>query len=478
MSSKAVDSVARRLWPHSLTARLTLLYTLSTLVILLLAMVVLRGVLMSSLQRDDNQFLQDKILVLRRILANPSSNMDALHEEVQWEGGVGRHKHYFVRILDAEGREFRVTAGMNTLPVGEKAFPTTASLQDLPVSAKRRCIRGAHCYLLMSAWAGTGTQRFRLELLLDTSHEDGLIAAYTRVLLAVLAAGTLLAAFIGFAATRRGLQPLRKMIHAARGISTQRLDRRLRPAHWLAEFVELGAAFDSMLERLQAGFERLAQSSSELAHELRTPINNLMGELEVALSRTRSAEDYRQVLESNLEECARLASMIQRLLFLARADNGTTAISRQTLDGQAEVAAVCEYFEALAQEKGIELQREGRATPYADPALLRRALGNLLSNALQYTPAGGRICVQLAELRGGGAEIRVLDSGIGIAGQDPVRLFDRFYRSETARRLHPQGTGLGLAIVKSIMTLHRGSVSLAPAPGGGTLVTLVFPPAG
>lgn len=469
MSSKPAERHTHWRRPRSLTARLTLWYTLATLLILTLAVGALYWALMSSLERDDNQFLADKVQVLQQILDMPAKNADALHEEVEWEGGVGKDKRYYVRILDRAGGVFRMTSGMQALGVPARAFPAP------PASARRWCNARGHCYLLLSAWAGAAPGRYRLELLLDVSHEDRLLAEYAHVLAGVLFAGTALAAAVGFIATRRGLRPLKDIIRAARSTSALQLHQRLRPARWPTEFADLGAAFDSMLERLEAGFERLTQFSTELAHELRTPVNNLMGELEVALSRPRAAEEYRRVLESSLEECARLAAMSERLLFLARAGDAAPAVEKQPLDGRAEIEAVCEYFEALAEEKGVTLVREGHAAVRADSVLLRRALGNLLSNAVQYTPGGGRVEVVLAPGGDGGALIRVTDTGIGISAQDQTRVFDRFYRSEAARRLYPQGTGLGLAIVQSIMRLHGGSVSLAPAAGGGTVAILEFP---
>ena len=475
MSSNRAERPAPSLWPRSLTARLTLLYTLTTLVILLFAVSGLYWALLKSLERDDNQFLRDKIQVLRQILAAPTKNTDALHEEVDWEGGTGKRKHYYVRILDAGGKVFRMTPGMAALAIPQSVFPQPAPLLGFPGPAKRWCQNDARCYWLQSARAASHPAPYRLDLLLDASPDDALLRDYRHTLLLVLFAGTLLAAGVGMAATRRGLRPLKNVIHAAHSISADQLSQRIGPAGWPMELADLGTAFDTMLERLETSFERISRFSTDLAHELRTPINNLMGELEVALSRPRKPEEYRQTLESGLEECLRLAHMIDRLLFLARADGALSPIEKKRLDARAESEAVCEYFEALAEEKSITLGIEGNASLWAESVLFRRALGNLVSNALQYTPAEGRVAVILGHDDRGQTVVRVTDTGIGLTATERAQVFRRFYRSAAARHVYPQGTGLGLAIVQSIMALHGGEVTLEGAAGGGTLATLSFP---
>ncbi len=475
MSSSRAERPSLVPWPRSLTVRLTLLYTLTTLVILLFAVSGLYWSLLKSLQRDDNEFLKDKIQVLRQILAAPAQNTDALHEEVDWEGGTGKHKHYYVRILEPGGTVFRITPGMTALRVPGRVFPSPGPSQGFPGPAKRWCQDAARCYWLQSAWAGPSATPYRLELLLDASSDDTLLADYRHNLLLVLFTGTLFAAGVGMAATRRGLRPLKNVIQTAHATSAGQLSQRIGPAGWPLELADLGTAFDTMLERLQSSFDRISRFSTDLAHELRTPINNLMGELEVALSHPRSPEEYRQTLESGLEECNRLASMIDRLLFLARADGPLPPLDKKLLDARAESEAVCEYFEALAEEKSITLAIKGNASLWAESVLFRRALGNLVSNALQYTPAGGHVAVTLGSDEAGLTVVQVADTGIGLAETERAGAFRRFYRSEAARHLYPQGTGLGLAIVQSIMTLHGGQVTLEGAAGAGTLATLRFP---
>jgi len=229
-----------------------------------------------------------------------------------------------------------------------------------------------------------------------------------------------------------------------------------------------------MLDRLEDAFERLSQFSADLAHELRTPINNLMGEAQVALSRERTTAEYTRVLQSALEEHAHLARMIDSMLFLAQADQACAALASISLEARAELQAVCDFYQALAEEQGVELACEGQTRIAADPLLLRRALSNLLSNALKYTPRGGRVTLRAAEGPGTTRTLSVIDSGVGIASEHLAKLGDRFYRVDPSRTASPSGVGLGLAIVRSIMTLHGGSLLIDSTVGQGTTASLVL----
>jgi len=288
-----------------------------------------------------------------------------------------------------------------------------------------------------------------------------------------LSLGLVFSALAAFFVARRGLRPLAEMTRHMEGVTASQLHERLEPAHWPEELSALAAAFNAMLLRLADAFARLTQFSADLAHELRNPVSNLMGETEVALSKPRTAGEYRQILESNLEDYGRLSRIVESLLFLARAENTEVPLHTESLDGGEVLESVCRYHEALAEEKGIRLDCQGRGCLNADVLLLKRALSNLLVNAIWHTPAYGTIRLILHPAEDGTVEIRVEDSGCGIAQEHLGKVFDRFYRIDPARS--EEGTGLGLAIVKSIMELHGGSVTINSQPGFGTAVILRFP---
>jgi two-component system heavy metal sensor histidine kinase CusS len=329
-----------------------------------------------------------------------------------------------------------------------------------------------------------------IQIALEMSHEAAIVNDYRQKVALVVIGGVVFSLLLGFLITKEGLNPLRELMHDVRGITPDNLQVRVGHREWPKEIVDLANAFDRMLERLEASFTSISQFSADLAHELRTPINNLRGEAEVAISKARTVEEYRQVLMSSLEEYERLSRMIENILFLARSDSKKQKIKVSALNILQEITGVLEYYDAVREEKGISVTLSVNGTLNADKTLFRRALANVLSNAFQYTPTGGNISVQLRQISDFGdraldlqeksfkksaIEIIVADTGIGIGPEDLPKIFDRFYRARKARSIYSQGTGLGFSIVKSIMELHNGSVKVASGPSSGTTVTLVFP---
>jgi two-component system heavy metal sensor histidine kinase CusS len=227
-----------------------------------------------------------------------------------------------------------------------------------------------------------------------------------------------------------------------------------------------------MLKRLDDSFTRLSQFSADLAHELRTPIANMLGEAQVVLTRDRTAAEYRQTIESTIGECERLSRIVDNLLFVARADAAREPIERRRFDARAAVEKIAAFYQTVAEDRHVTISCSGEGQIYADPDLFERAVGNLLENALRFTPEKGTIGIALSE-HDSSFEVAVHDNGCGIAPEHLPRVFDRFYRAEPSRS--SDGAGLGLALVKSIVDLHTGSASIHSDMGYGTTVTLTFP---
>jgi len=234
----------------------------------------------------------------------------------------------------------------------------------------------------------------------------------------------------------------------------------------------MATAFDEMLKRLDDSFTRLSQFSADLAHELRTPIANILGEAQVALSRDRSSAEYRETIESAIGECERLSGIVDNLLFVARADAAREPVERKPFDARAAIEKIAAFYETIAEDHHVAISCSGQGQISADPALFERAVGNLVDNALRFTPENGSIKIALAD---GPThfEVAVSDNGSGIAPEHLPRVFDRFYRAEPSRG--SDGAGLGLALVKSIVDLHGGSATIQSGIGHGTTVSLTFP---
>ena len=240
----------------------------------------------------------------------------------------------------------------------------------------------------------------------------------------------------------------------------------------------LASMFNSMFARLQDAFDRISRFSADIAHELRTPLQNLRVQAEVALGKARSESEYRAVLESSLEEFERLSQLIGNLLFLARAADPGLVIVRRRVDLAVELSTVVELYRPLAEEEGIALELDVPPGLAADVerTLFQRAVGNLIENALAYTPAGGVVRVA-ARSEGGESRVEVSDTGPGIAPEFLPHVFDRFVRADPSRSKTTGGVGLGLSIVQSIAGIHGGRVELESRVGEGTCVSILFPAA-
>lgn len=457
-------------WPISRV--LTVFYTLSASIILLLATGFLYRVMEHNLEEEDVHALADEVEVLRFTLHDKPDDLGALKREVQSEGAARQFAKYYLRILREDGSFVIETADMGKLMADAK-FPVAADTNDREKWIRWKSPAG-NWYILMSARAVTSDRRETrlLQLALDITEDEEVLANYRHKLLIVLILGIGCSAMVANYITRRGMRPLAEIAEAAQKITAAHLHERIATGKWPKELTAVAAAFDEMLGRLEASFNRLSQFSNDLAHEFRTPIAALRVQAEVALQRSRSVEEYQRVLESSLDEYERLSRMIESLLFLARSENAETTLQRTVFESSTEIKSVCAYYEAATAEKNIEVSMSGNEKLDADSILFRRAISNLLANAIRHTDSGGKIGIQ-SRRENGAVEISVADTGCGIAGEHLDKVFDRFYRVDKSRSEH--GAGLGLAIVKSIMELHGGSVALKSKPGEGTTVSLKFP---
>lgn len=306
-------------------------------------------------------------------------------------------------------------------------------------------------------------------------ERSALFAGYRRRIAAAAAVAALGAALLAAVLLRRGLRPLRVVAEHAALVRPGTLTQRLEVAAAPSELWPLVDAFNAMLARLQDGYARLSGFSADLAHEFRTPVANLLGQSQVMLAQPRSSAEYEQLIASNIEELERLSRMIESMLFLARAGQEEVALARQPLRALDELEKVAGFYEGMAEERGLRLACTGGGMVLADPALLRRALANLLSNAVRHASAGSTITLHAGE-RAGAILLSVANAGTPIAAAHLAHLFERFYRADPARSDAEGSTGLGLSIVRAIMELHGGSAEVH-SDAGQTRFTLVFPAA-
>ena len=315
----------------------------------------------------------------------------------------------------------------------------------------------------------------RVEILLNRETDTAVLRRSRRQLATVLLLVLCVAGLLGHVIAHRGLAPVERLTARVATIDARSLDQRLLMADAPPEVRALGDSFDTMLERLEGAFDALSGYSAELAHELRTPLHVLRQHIEVALTRPRTNEQYREVLIGNLEEVERLRRMADDILFLARARDPRAPIRLERLDARQELEAVADFLDALTEERDVTCVvdvAEGIAFD-GDRTLLRRAFVNLMSNALAHTPPGGAIVLR-ASLSSTGISFHIEDNGAGIAPAALQRVFERYYRG-TSDGPGADGAGLGLAIVRGIAELHGGTARVESEVGKGTTVVVEFP---
>lgn len=314
----------------------------------------------------------------------------------------------------------------------------------------------------------------QLLLALDTHHHTHFMSQLHFTLALYLLCATILSGLLGWWAARRGLTPLRVMHEHARKIDANQLNVRMPTTESSQELAELAQGLNQMLERLERDFERLSEFSGDLAHELRTPITNLLTQTQVTLTRERDAEVYREILASNAEEFQRLARMVSDMLYLAKTEHGLELPHRESVMLEREVQSLFDFYEAVAEEAELGLSLQGEATIDGDRVMVQRAIGNLLSNALRHANKHSVVRVTIVPLSDT-VELSVVNEGQQIDAAWIPRLFDRFFRTEKSRP-HPEhsGTGLGLSITQSIMIAHGGTIRVK-SDEKNTSFTLVFP---
>lgn len=337
--------------------------------------------------------------------------------------------------------------GMHDLYLADHPYPLKVLLTELPAKDQRPSLR----FMI-----GIDTETFH-----ETQH-NLLIA-----LIGLAIAGVLMASALGYWVARIGLKPLIKLSQEAQRLAPPLRAGRLRLSPLPPELEQFVESFNSTLERVELAYSRLESFNADVAHELRSPLTNLIGQTQVALTRGRSAEHYFEVLQSNLEELERLRSIINDMLFLASADQGNKATKLTSTSLADEVATTLDYLDFILEDAQVEVQVSGDAQVQIEVAHLRRALINLLSNAVQHTEPGQVIEVRI-EVQEHQVSIGVANPGTPIASEHLPRLFERFYRVDASRSNSGNNHGLGLAIVKAIALMHGGDVFVRSDRGMNT----------
>lgn len=456
----------------SITTRISVLFSCLVVLVLIVMGYVISISVTHHFEDQDRMALEGKLALVQNILDETRSADAAETIKVKLADALVGHHELSLKMLTNEGSFVFATHAANFPPVFFARAIDYVPEQMLPLTSvdlRKRKFRATSVKLTSQA---TG-QQYRVVIAIDVGHHQVFLDSFRWQLLVVGSAGLVLMVVFGWVATRHGLRPVHEMAQVAQGISAQRIKERLPPSHLPAELRSLAQSFNGMLDRLEDALARLSDFSSDLAHELRTPVNNLMTQTQVCLSKDRSIDEYRDVLFSNMEEYERLARMISDMLFLAKADNGQIVPRQEKISLVEEVQALFEFYDALASERQLTLVHSGKGELMGDRLMLRRAMSNLLSNAIRHATPASTVTVMLAQ-RPDEVEICVGNQGETLAAEMLERIFERFYRADASRYRVDEGAGLGLAITRTIIRAHQGEIS-ATSEAGITSFHIVIP---
>lgn len=453
--------------PTSLTLRLTFLFSAVAAVVLLTFGWVIERSLGEHFAREDGKEIKVIAQTVKRTLSTLQPNHDLTHIKQRFSDMLVGHHDALLLITDAAGQRLYSSPGLDLSLIPQPS----GGLQQ---GVLQQWSDGKHNYrVFIQQVTGKGDDVYTLVIAVAIDFHLHFLAGFRHTLWLMIVCGIIITGVMGWLVVRHGHRPLHNIVDRISHISANELNTRLTPETLPAELTELATSFNELLQRLEQAFSRLANFSADIAHELRTPVTNLMTQTQVALSQTRNAEEYQEILYSNIEEYERMAQMVGDMLFLAKADNVRHTPNTEAVDLKSEIANLFDYYGAWAEECHVSLTLNGNAQVQGDSLMLRRALSNLLSNAIRHTPADNSVEVKLSDA-GNDVIIVVKNPGTPISAEHLGKIFDRFYRTDPSRQRSGEGAGLGLAIVKSIVEAHGGTI-VATSDETSTQFRIILP---
>lgn len=435
---------------NAISFRIAILFSFSTVIILMIMGLVIHQLVMHHFETQDRTQLEGKIQLVENLLEQNHHNPSELNLYLK-DALVGHHD----LIVQIERPSGQIIFSSSPTALKSKTLVKSKHGPWLEWQVQNKIYHGL--IYKKSFDQNSAIPSAQIIVGIDTSEHLHFLNDFRRQLLYIGVIGTICLMLLGWFAAWRGLRPVQNMAKVAEGISAQHLSERLEVDNTPTELKSLAIAFNDMLDRLETAVGKLSDFSSDLAHEIRTPINNLMTQTQVCLSRSRDISTYQEILFSNLEEFERLARMVSDMLFLAKAEHGLHRADLQQVNLVKEVSALFDFYDAIAAEKGMSLKQTGQGYVEGDPSMLRRALSNLLSNAIKYGKSDSIIKIKCQQ-NSDTTELTIENESSPLSQEQLTRLFDRFYRTDASRQRVEEGTGLGLAITKSILDVHGATI--------------------
>lgn len=444
----------------SISQRLAAMFAAASFIMLAVLGVAMHGLLKRELERHQVNELQARWQMYRPMVQR---NDDVEHWRVvqaKFDSSLSENNRVGLWVLSDDAR-FRYGSSLSAEQLRATALD---GLGQMTLAGQEALLK-----TFVAEVEGRGERpTVRLMVGIDSTPFVETLRAFTVGLVALTVVGALGAAALGYYIAGIGLRPLERLSGEAQALSPGYLSRRLQTDTLAPELSKLADSFNGALSRLETAYQQLEAFNADVAHELRTPLGNLIGQTQVTLSRERNSTELKEALHSNLEDLERLRAIVNDMLFLARADRGERAPNRVEVSIAQEVAYAVEYLEFIFEEAGVRVRIDGDAHASIETSLFRRAVTNLLQNAVQHAPRGAEIVVFVLQ-QPGTIRVSVQNTGPGIAREHLSRLFDRFYRVDSARSGSHENHGLGLAIVRAVAAMHGGTVFAESANGATTI---------
>jgi two-component system heavy metal sensor histidine kinase CusS len=444
----------------SISQRLATMFAAASFVTLAVLSFAMHGLLERELGRHQNNELRARWEMYKPLVLRNQEAQHWQHVRAKFDSSISENNRVSVWVLSDDSR-FRYGPQL-----------TAAQLRSAGQAGFGQILVPNHAAPLKTYSAeveGRGERPpVRLMVGIDSTPFVETLRAFTVGLVALTVVGALGSAALGYYIARVGMRPIERLSREAQELSPGDLSRRLQTGTLAPELSQLADSFNGALARLEAAYQQLEAFNADVAHELRTPLGNLIGQTQVTLSRERNTTELKEALHSNLEDLERLRAIVNDMLFLARADRGERAPNRVEVSIAQEVRHAVDYLEFIFEEAGVTVRIDGDARASIETSLFRRAVTNLLQNAVQHAPRGAEVVVHVLQ-QPGEIRVSVQNTGPGIAREHLSRLFDRFYRVDSSRSGSRENHGLGLAIVRAVATMHGGTV-FAESESGATTI--------
>jgi heavy metal sensor kinase len=422
-------------------------------------------ILSASLINQDHESIQTQLRELSAVYNE--GGLEALERDVTHEKKFEKRSSFFIRLADPGNKTF-----FFILPYQWAEFDFKVLEEKAPVG-----------WLELASRTGKGSLEvastrlpfgYTLQVGKSTEERERVLRNFRRIFMGALIPLVLLGFVGGIFLSQRALRPIRQLTDTVRSISSGRMDARVPTLRTRDELGELIILFNSMVEKIEKLVRGMKDSLDNVAHDLRTPVTRMRGVAEMALRTEAGVDSCREALADCIEESDRMLRMLNTLMDISEAESGAMTLDLEEMKGCELIDEIVELYRYVAEDKGVSIET---ACPpelalLADPVRMRQALGNLVDNAIKYTPRGGGVEVT-ARLEKGRVLIAVRDTGIGMGPEELPRIWDRLYRSDQSRS--QRGLGLGLSLVKAIVEAHKGEVQVSSERGKGSVFTLSLP---